>query len=326
MSKLFSLKAWVTLPDAAAHLSAVFGESVAEADVLQLALDGHLTLSVHFVNHTRANPGRIVPADEIGWTELPPISNDENAPPIHIPDGLHIEGGRWVKLERRIVTLDGIWDLPMIGSEALDVEHEYQRLTNGPSVTLVGIEGAFVQGESGVMCRLCESFDDNEFEPGSSARLRKLERQELINAMTPEEAVEIREKFKLERTRFCEKMKSMDEHNRYYPAAGLPADSVLVVRTSNLTSFIQRVSESPEREARPLSNKERESLQKQIGALALLLAEKNGRYKKSDGPNANAIADDVTAVLAGRPNAAARGVSHTSLRDSIKAGIGLLEG
>jgi hypothetical protein len=47
-------KEWLTVPDAARHLSILFGEDVSEADVLQLALDGHLTLSVHFVNHAES--------------------------------------------------------------------------------------------------------------------------------------------------------------------------------------------------------------------------------------------------------------------------------
>ncbi len=50
MSKLFKLKEWLTLPDAAKHLAIAFGEEVGEADVLRLALDGHLKLSVNFVN------------------------------------------------------------------------------------------------------------------------------------------------------------------------------------------------------------------------------------------------------------------------------------
>ena len=49
---LYKLKEWLTAPDAAAHLSMALVEDVTEADVLQLALDGQLTLSVNFVNPT----------------------------------------------------------------------------------------------------------------------------------------------------------------------------------------------------------------------------------------------------------------------------------
>jgi hypothetical protein len=55
VKKLLKLKEWLTVPDAARHLSILFGEAVSEADVLRLALDGHLTLSVYFVNHARGS-------------------------------------------------------------------------------------------------------------------------------------------------------------------------------------------------------------------------------------------------------------------------------
>jgi len=49
MSKLFTLKQWVTLADAARYLSVSFGEHVTEADVIQLALDGHLRVSLRLL-------------------------------------------------------------------------------------------------------------------------------------------------------------------------------------------------------------------------------------------------------------------------------------
>ena len=73
LSKLFKLKEWLTVLDAAKHLSVVFGEEVTEADVLRLALDGHLKLSVNFVNHTVAKKGRIVSWEETEWFRGPPI-------------------------------------------------------------------------------------------------------------------------------------------------------------------------------------------------------------------------------------------------------------
>jgi hypothetical protein len=49
MSKLFTLKQWVTMTDAAKYLTVSFGEQVTEADVIQLALDGHLRLSLRLL-------------------------------------------------------------------------------------------------------------------------------------------------------------------------------------------------------------------------------------------------------------------------------------
>ena len=43
--KLFALKKWLSIADAAKRLSASFGEEVTEADIFRLALDGELRLS-----------------------------------------------------------------------------------------------------------------------------------------------------------------------------------------------------------------------------------------------------------------------------------------
>ena len=60
MKKLYQLKKWLNIEDAARHLTIVFGEPVSEADVLQLGLDGHLKLSVNFVNGAVARYGKVV--------------------------------------------------------------------------------------------------------------------------------------------------------------------------------------------------------------------------------------------------------------------------
>ena len=57
MSKLIKLKEWVTIEQAAKHLSGIFEECVTDADVLQLALDGHLKISVNIPVYAYGRPG-----------------------------------------------------------------------------------------------------------------------------------------------------------------------------------------------------------------------------------------------------------------------------
>ncbi len=73
-SKLFQLKEWLTVPEAARHLSIIFDEDVSEADVLRLSLDGHLKLSVNFVNYAQARRGKVVPYEDVEWVESKPTS------------------------------------------------------------------------------------------------------------------------------------------------------------------------------------------------------------------------------------------------------------
>ena len=138
--KLLKLKEWLTVPEAARHLSILFGEVVGEADVLRLA---HLTLSVFFVNHVKARCGPIIPLKDTKRHKLKMLDGEA----LDYIQGLRINeeevlGSRRARArarararERRDFT--GVWDLPMLGAERLDVENWYQMLTGGPSVELV---------------------------------------------------------------------------------------------------------------------------------------------------------------------------------------------
>ncbi|WP_232505788.1 hypothetical protein, partial [Burkholderia thailandensis] len=56
-----------------------------------------------------------------------------------------------------------------------------------------------------------------------------------------------------------------------------------------------------------LGDRERASLHKQIGALALALASASNRYRKGDDPNSSKIADAVTEILDALPDAKRQG-------------------
>lgn len=75
-----------------------------------------------------------------------------------------------------------------------------------------------------------------------------------------------------------------------------------------------------------ISSRERESLHKQIAALALALAEQSNKYKNGDRPNGNQIAEAASAILEAMPDARTHGSSKSAIRASIKAGIDLLNG
>lgn len=168
-SKLLRFKEWLTVPEAAKHLSAICEEEVSEADVLRLALDGHLKLSVNFVNHTYAKRGNVVPYREARRRHYPTILDEKDMSDffgknmaansvelekklsdeelnqrlaalskcfdiplediLHrsdegIVEGIYIGKGRVLEFENEHVrSIPGVWDLPMIGAEQLDVEH-----------------------------------------------------------------------------------------------------------------------------------------------------------------------------------------------------------
>jgi hypothetical protein len=230
LKKLLKLKEWLTVPDAASHLSILFGEDVSEADVLRLALDGHLTLSVYFVNHAQAQCGKIVPFAD---AKRKVIRMDENTF-VHMIDGLPLDQDRVFSYDDEIISIDSVWDLTMFGSEKLDVEHEYQRLTGGPAVDLTILEGPLVNDPNGIWARLVDSFSENKFFDKN-------------------------------------KLKSPYNHpGNYYPAGGLPSDAVFVVRTSALQKLEAHISEPEPGTDRPIGRRERSTLLVIIAALAKL--------------------------------------------------------
>lgn len=69
---------------------------------------------------------------------------------------------------------------------------------------------------------------------------------------------------------------------------------------------------------------ERKKLLKHVAVLALVLAERVSLYKRGDKPNASQIAEAVKGILESLPDANGHGAGASSIRESISAGIELL--
>ena len=303
MEKLFKLKEWLTLPDAVRHLSIVFGEEVSTADVLRLALDGHLKLSVYFVNHANARCGKTVPLEQ---AEMDVWSHDKNKgrmtivlrgvhrtdeQPEEIKAGLHdqslflvqtgidVGDNEVLELDKEIRSLTGIWDLQMRGVVKLDVEHRFQQETGGPEVTLTALQGAFVEGPNGQLCQLQERFEDDW----------------------------------LKKHRKSEEELPYNHTNNYFPAGMLPTDSVLVVRTKALAELCERVSETDPAKKRPLGERaETTYLNIIAGLLGLMLGTTPSGKKISSFDSQASV---ISALLANYPRKS--GIAQRTLEDKF---------
>lgn len=94
----------------------------------------------------------------------------------------------------------------------------------------------------------------------------------------------------------------------------VPAQQIAIIKSNDL----------PETESNDLSETERNNLLKQIGGLALVLAEKNNRYKKGDTLSANAIAESVIEIIDTLQDANKYGLGKTSIRKNISSGLKLI--
>lgn len=334
-SKLFSLKEWLTLDDAAHHLSLLFEEEVVVADVLRLALDGHLMLSVWFVNKTRARKGRLVPLTECKMSILPKFKGNppKTALPkqhsfthaelavvlidlkddivegnIYLtPDAIHwSDNDEWLVQDKDVVTIDGIWDLPMVGGEKLDVEHRFQMETDGPAITLCNIEGAFVHRD-GIYCQVMEDFEDNEFSDGSKASLEAIKDRIELEGLDKQAADALLEKHKIARQKFLQDRQERDSSLRYYPKAGLPDDAVWVVKTAALREFERSVSGKSASTEKPLGKREEATLLNITGALlSLLLGKTPAGKSQSVFKDQAAVIDALLASHEGKAGIAKR--------------------
>lgn len=223
-SKLFRLKEWLTLPEAAKYLSVICGEKVAIADILRLGLDGHLTLSVFFESNTYGTPGYLEKSSFQGEYPKDGSITDELQKTIGLLEK-YFHQQVFIEYEKKnVFPLNGrLFNLPMIGCEQNTIERQWQRLTQGPKENHKSLEQAIViEEETGTVYALKEAFEDNE--------------PLLINdePKTEDEDTE----------NWLERNAPRRNPANYFPAAGLPLDSVLVVRTEALRDFEQLLDDN----------------------------------------------------------------------------------
>ena len=283
MGKLFSLKEWLTIDDAARHLSNVLGEDVTNADVLRLGLDGRLRLSIQFVNHTKGRCGKVVTWNETDWRLAPepnftgnekmeqdvPGLTDQcrpNPPKLQaLYDeicesergkycrrllNLIIDDERFLVLSDDLTVLEGVWDLPMIGNELRHVESKYHDLTGGPRAEPGGFfAGAFVEGLDGQICQIQKRRDNNKLQSGLKAELEDLEHDSAQMMVLDPLKDWAADEEALPHRAGENRKKFMDEGKArlatYYPAGALPEDAVIVVRTEALRDFEQTLNSAP---------------------------------------------------------------------------------
>lgn len=155
MSKLFKLKKWLLLKDAADYLSGALSEPVKESDILQLALDGQITLSVSLANQIYCKRAEVLSGANIRRTEGIPI---KGMPPYEVILGVRVGEDRYLDFNNAIVQgMEGIFDLPMIGGERILVQERFQDLTGGMVLETTSIDGVFLQEPP------CEEFGHGDY-------------------------------------------------------------------------------------------------------------------------------------------------------------------
>lgn len=253
MSKLLKFKEWLTLEDTAKRMTAMFQEPVTEADVLRLALDGHMTLSVNLVNGADVAMWDLVPIDQVPVKRLHMFGEDQL-----ILDGLRIDDESALRQldDGKVSRAHGVWDIPLFGAAMLDAEHLYQSMTSGVAITGTYLDGAFVRSETGQYAQILERYDSPEMKQLGTKLIAT------VNALRSNDRPPIEP--------WQPTLREYRDPRNYFPKGGLPESAVFVVRATVLMEFEARMRESDPQPAdvdKPLLGKERNTLYAIIAAL-----------------------------------------------------------
>ncbi len=160
MGKLLNLRSWFDLHDAATILASSFGEKVSDVDVLRLALDKQLTISIRVINEAYGRECREIQPNDIEWKEIPSLDGDRM---LKMPASGKIlyfrDINTFYHIDGPVYSLNGIFDLPMIGGEQVDVEHRFNQIQFQPIPTAVSLEGVMIRSPEGKIYELQSRYD-----------------------------------------------------------------------------------------------------------------------------------------------------------------------
>gem|GEM_PF-4754111 len=250
--KLFDLKDFFTLPEAAVRLSESLGQQVSKNDILSLYLHRRLKLSIYFTNPVILVPGEVVSYQDAEWIKIPDeeieeggnYDTNEFGEPAFLK-GDQIDSERVFDSNSASINKVGIFDLLGGDGDRLCVEMEYQKDSHDIDVSpSVNVDGIFVKDEDGVTYRIHISLDDvhynNEALSGSMAKFKlkinDVAKELAIDRNEAEKLVERSSEWKEERRSFLDKF--INEHTAAYC---FPDDSYLVIRRKNLIDFEKNI-------------------------------------------------------------------------------------
>ena len=240
----FKFKQWLSLKDAAKQLSEVLGQDFSGADVVRLALEDRLMLSVDFVNRAYANLGHVQPVvdyDIVAGDDCEPLPRRVVLWRGNVSCyGVLINEMQVVHLVDQVTAVQGLWDLPLIGCERLDAQHEYQRLSDGPPVRAAGGPSlTLVHRAEGVWAQLLMPKDRPTSTPFDEASLA-------LRRPFPDTAF----------SSDFEDAEALGEipDGPWWLAPGLPKDSVFVIRTDAIIQFLERERSGSQRQPAGFAN------------------------------------------------------------------------
>ena len=243
-NKLFMLKKWVTIPEAAQYLSASLGEEVNEADIYALVLNDQLKISIKFIDMINVEKGKLIYNEDFLYKET---FFSDNV--IKQFDG-------------------GIFELQMYEGGKKIIEEKYYNLIGGPKVKrFLFLEDIVFGGDDGQLYRLVEWLENkNSLINDSENKLLEIEEKIKSQNIAKKEAEELLSLHKKKHEKLLDS-KVRSHPDEYLPLSVLPEDTMLVVCTQALIDLQNQLLEDKPTEVKPLASRSETTYLNIIGAL-----------------------------------------------------------
>lgn len=329
-SKLYSLKEWLTLDDAASHLTSVLAEKVTVSDILQLAIQKRLKLSVNLISGTYANRGMVRDITEARVQLYPtglPLSwlrGEEPSDPL--VKKLRAAGEAGVVRLCDIESLDE--DIKRaVADQSVQAAHLGERIS----------DTEVVEFERGV-----EMLSGIYDLPMLSAEKSLIEEMYYPRVGGPDIDPWGLEGVWLERDghiyRLCKRMATQADYDacgtedsisewekrytdpaRWFPVDRLPEESAIILRRTNLDAFIASLEEPEDAQSQYSGGEELRALEA-LGLLAETFAKLGPKYRKGDAgkPNCAQIAQAMSQQASETPGMGERKLAGL-LSDALDA-------
>lgn len=162
MKKIYKLKKWLTIDETAQRLSIELGEEVTKADILQLAVEEQLRMSVYIPHDWEGRICDITTDREKADSEYTDVFTSEYGV-LRFYKYSKCRDSQFIKVNPEIFCVRaGIYELKMIGQEKLDLEYDLRESLNLEQSLVYSLDGFYVQTANGTVIEIQTEFDTKE--------------------------------------------------------------------------------------------------------------------------------------------------------------------
>ncbi len=237
-SKIYKLKKWLSLEDTAKRLSIEFGEEISIGDVLQLAIDQHLKISVDFPHDWHGKICDITEDEEKASTfeEVTGIENEL----VRIYEYEKCSETEYIKVLPEVYDFKaGIYEVKMIGNSKLDVEFLLKKELYSTATDVICLSGFYVVTKEGEIVERQSYFQHKP-------KIRDEFKSILFKTLTEKSILISEEQFN-DVINSIEKRIDPKISNFYYPCPGIVEieGANFVIQTKHLDEFLASLDDEP---------------------------------------------------------------------------------